>query len=178
MWKRLIRSSNSRSFLAGHVFAGVALTALGGALVGASNSENLLRSSFDQAIRNQAIRNSAEAPVTQEARIPAAVSPVSGSEEFWLTALAHDGGQPVSKSVTIGDRISMSLGGVEKSLEVASVSEFDPKITEIDTRTRSVRLVLVTARDTADSRARPIRFVMELETAPEQGVAAAPAKTL
>ena len=173
MWKRLIRSSNSRPFLAGHVFAGVALTALGGALVGASNSENLLRSSFDQAIRN-----SAEAPVTQEARIPAAVSPVSGSEEFWLTALAHDGGQPVSKSVTIGDRISMSLGGVEKSLEVASVSEFDPKITEIDTRTRSVRLVLVTARDTADSRARPIRFVMELETAPEQGVAAAPAKTL
>ena len=173
MWKRLIRSSNSRPFLAGHVFAGVALTALGGALVGASNSENLLRSSFDQAIRN-----SAEAPVTQAARIPAAVSPVSGSEEFWLTALAHDGGQPVSKSVTIGDRISMSLGGVEKSLEVASVSEFDPKITEIDTRTRSVRLVLVTARDTADSRARPIRFVMELETAPEQGVAAAPAKTL
>ena len=173
MWKRLIRSSNSRPFLAGHVFAGVALTALGGALVGASNSENLLRSSFDQAIRN-----SAEAPVTQEARIPAAVSPVSGSEEFWLTALAHDGGQPVSKSVTIGDRISMSLGGVEKRLEVASVSEFDPKITEIDTRTRSVRLVLVTARDTADSRARPIRFVMELETAPEQGVAAAPAKTL
>ena len=173
MWKRLIRSSNSRPFLAGHVFAGVALTALGGALVGASNSENLLRSSFDQAIRN-----SAEAPVTQAARIPAAVSPVSGSEEFWLTALAHDGGQPVSKSVTIGDRISMSFGGVEKSLEVASVSEFDPKITEIDTRTRSVRLVLVTARDTADSRARPIRFVMELETAPEQGVAAAPAKTL
>lgn len=168
MWKRLIRSSTNSPFLAGHILAGVALTAIGSALVAASNSESLLRSSFDHAIRK-----SAEAPVTQVSRIP-----VSGSEDFWLTALAHDSGQPVSKSVTIGDRISMTLGGVEKSLEVASVTEFDPKTTEIDTRARSVRLVLVTARDTNDSRARPIRFVMELETAPEQGLAAAPAKTL
>ena len=172
MWKRLIRTPNPGRFSAGHVFAGVALTAFCGAMVVAGNSENLLRSSFDRAIRK-----SAQATVTQASRIP-----VSGSEDFWLTALTsdgtNDGGQPVSKSVTIGDRISMTLGGVEKSLEVASVSEFDPKTTEIDTRARSVRLVLVTARDTNDSRARPIRFVMELETAPEQGMAAAAAKTL
>lgn len=168
MWQRLIRTSSTRRFSVGHVFAGVALTAFCGAIVVAGNSESLLRSSFDQAIRK-----SAGNPVTQVSRIP-----VAGSEDFWLTALTSDGGQPVSKSVTIGDRISMTLGGVEKSLEVASVTEFDPKTTEIDTRARSVRLVLVTARDTNDSRARPIRFVMELETAPEQGVAAAPAKTL
>lgn len=167
MWKRLIRTSISSRLL-----AALTLTAFGGVLFAAGNSENLLRSSFDQAIRK-----SAQAPVTQASRIP-----VSGSEDFWLTALTrngtNDGGQPVSKSVSIGDRISLTLSGLEKSLEVASVSEFDPKTTEIDTRTRSVRLVLVTARDTSDSRARPIRFVMELETSPEQGVAAAPAKTL
>lgn len=172
MWQRLIRTPNPGRYSAGHVFAGVALTAFCGAIVVAGNSESLLRSSFDQAIRK-----SAEAPATQTSRIP-----VSGSEDFWLTAFTNDrtndGGQPVSKSVTIGDRISMTLGGVEKRLEVASVSEFDPKTTEIDTRARSVRLVLVTARDSSDNRARPIRFVMEVETTPEQGVAAAPAKTL
>ena len=168
MWKRLIRSSRPRPAMAGRVCAGVAHAALGGAVVAAGNSENLLRSSFEQAIRSNA-----EAPVAQAARIP-----VSGSEEFWLTALANDGGQPVSKSVVIGDRISMTLGGVEKNLEVASVSEFDPKTTEIDTLARSVRLVLVTARDANDSRARPVRFVMEIETTPEPAVSAIPAKTL
>ncbi len=163
MWKRLIRSSIPSRFL-----TALTLTAFGGALFAAGNSENLLRSSFEQAIRK-----SAQAPLSQASRIP-----VSGSEEFWLTALANDSGQPVSKSVTIGDRISMTLGGVEKNLEVASVTEFDPKTTEIDTRAKSVRLVLVTARDTNDSRARPIRFVMELETTPEPAVTAMPAKTL
>ena len=168
MWKQLIRSSRPRPIMAGRVCAGVALAAIGGALVAAGNSENLLRSSFEQAIRR-----SAQVPVAQASRIP-----VSGSEEFWLTAVANDGGQPVSKSVAIGDRISMTLGGVEKNLEVASVSEFDPKTTEIDTRARSVRLVLVTARDANDGRARPIRFVMEIETSAEQSVTAIPAKTL
>ena len=163
MWKRLIRSSISSRFL-----TALTLTAFGGALFAAGNSEKLLRSSFEQAIRK-----SAQAPLSQASRIP-----VSGSEEFWLTALANDSGQPVSKSVTIGDRISMTLGGVERNLEVASVTEFDPKTTEIDTRAKSVRLVLVTARDTNDSRARPIRFVMELETTPEPAVTPMPAKTL
>ncbi len=172
MWKRLIRSSASSRFSAGRLCSVVALAAVGGALINASNPENLLRSSFEQAIR-QNVQTLVAQPATQAARIP-----VSGSEEFWLTALAHDGVQPVSKSVSIGDRISMTLGGVEKSLEVSAVSEFDPKTTEIDTRARSVRLVLVTARDTGDARARPIRFVMEIETTPEPAVAAMPAKTL
>ncbi len=163
MWKRLIRSSTSSRFL-----TALTLTAFGGALFAAGNSEKLLQSSFEQAIRK-----SAQAPLTQASRIP-----VSGSEDFWLTALANDSGQPVSKSVTIGDRISMTLGGVEKNLEVSSVTEFDPKTTEIDTRAESVRLVLVTAKDANDSRARPIRFVMELETTPEPAVTAMPAKTL
>lgn len=172
MWKRLIRSSTPSRHVAGQVFAGLALTVFGGALMAASNSENLLRSSFEQAIRK-----SAEAPLAQ-ASTQASHIPVSGSEDFWLTALAQDGVQPVSKSVTIGDRISMTLGGVEKRLEVASVSEFDPTTTEIDTRARSVRLVLVTAHDANDSRARPVRFVMEIETMPEPAVTATPAKTL
>ncbi len=172
MWNRLIRSSASSPFSARRLCSVVALAAVGGTLVNASNPENLLRSSFEHAIR-QNVQTTVAQSATQPARIP-----VSGSEEFWLTALANDGGQPVSKSVAIGDRISMTLDGVEKNLEVASVSEFDPKTTEIDTRARSVRLVLVTARDTNDSRARPIRFVMEIETAAESAVSAIPAKTL
>jgi hypothetical protein len=181
MWKQVIRYSDPRCsaqgwtpgwFSARRVVGALSLAAIGGTFVAAGNSENLMRSSFEQAIRN-----SAEIRTAQNST-PAARLPISGSEEFWLTALSHNGIQPVSKSVTIGDRISMTLSGVERNLEVASVAEFDPKTTEIDTRARPVRLVLVTARDVNDSRARPIRFVMELETASDPAVSALPAKTL
>ena len=76
MWKRLIRSSALSRFAATRVFAAVSLAAIGGALIAAGNSENLLRSSFEQAIRNSAGVQPAQT-LTPGARIP-----VSGSEEF------------------------------------------------------------------------------------------------
>ncbi len=133
-----------------------------------SNSEAVLRDSFSIALSG--------APSGSAVRVAKSV-PIAGTEEYWLTSMGSDGGLPVSKVVAIGDHIGLSVRGQDRNLEVASVSEFTPEITEIDTRTRSARLVLVTARDTADKDARPVRFVMEV--APnDPAVATQAARTL
>ena len=84
----------------------------------------------------------------------------------------------LTKTVAIGDRIAMTLGGVERHLDVAAVSEFEPKITTIDTASNASRFVLVTARDSRDASARPIRFVMEIENADAPVASQKPARTL
>ena len=94
-----------------------------------------------------------------------------------LSALRLDGQAPLTKTVAIGDRITMTLGGVERQLDVAAVSEFEPKITTIDTASQSTRFVLVTARDNRDTTSRPIRFVMEIENA-NTPLGLKPARTL
>jgi hypothetical protein len=81
--------------------------------------------------------------------------------------MRRDGNGPVTRTVSVGDKISLSLGGERRTLEVATVADFAPKITEIDTSTGPSHFVLVTARDVNDSSAHPVRFVMEFE----QGVA-------
>lgn len=122
-----------------------------------ASSETLLRSTFAAALSPAATAMPVRA---------AAASPLAGSEEFWLTAMKGNGAAPLSKAVSVGDRIAMTLDGKERRLDVVSVSEFTPAKTEIDTRSGAVRLVLVTAHDASDATLRPIRFVMELEAAP------------
>lgn len=143
--------------IAGAIFGGI------GGLLG--SSETLLRSSFESALNPSA----SDGPK----RI-ATKAPISGSESFWLTAMREDGSEPVSKAVAIGDKIAMTLDGKQRSLEVVSVSEFTPARTEIDTRSGSVRLVIVTMRDTQDNSHRPVRLVMELESAGKTVVERAP----
>lgn len=144
-----------------------AVMAAGGVFL--SSSETLMRVSFAAALSPK------DAPAASKV---AAAASLSGSEDFWLTALRNDGGAPVSKAVSIGDKIAMSLDGKDRKLEVVAVNEFTPTKTEIDTRSSGVRLVLVTALDSADANKRPIRFVMELEAAPAQIAAPRPAHTL
>jgi hypothetical protein len=132
--------------------AGAAVAAIAGALLFA-NSETLLRSSFQTALDRTNL------PAKEFA---SAAAPVSGSEDFWLSAM-RDGTAPVNKTVSVGDQISLNLGGVHRTLEVATVSDFAPQITQIDTSAGPSHFVLVTARDLNDQAARPIRFVMEIQ---------------
>ncbi|MBS0239734.1 MAG: hypothetical protein JSR89_15050 [Proteobacteria bacterium] len=134
--------------------AGATVAAIAGTLLSA-NSETVLRKSFQTALN----RTSTEA---KAGVIAATSAPISGSEDYWLSAM-RDGTMPVNKTISVGDQISMNLGGVRRTLEVATVSDFSPKITQIDTSPAPSHLVLVTARDLGDSGARPIRFVMEIQ---------------
>ena len=138
------------------VSAAAAALVLGSAVY-FTNSETFLRSSFANALtRSQ--------PAGEQV---ASAAPISGSEEFWLSAMRRDGNGPVTKSVSVGDHISLSLGGERRTLQVATVAEFAPKIAQIDTSASPSHFVLVTARDVKDSSAPPVRFIMEFE----QGVA-------
>ena len=139
---------------------GAAAAICGGAMVSTS-SEALLRSSFSAALGDTA-------PAQQRF---AKATPVAGSEDYWLSAMRQEGGTPLTKTVSVGDHISLSLGGHDRQLDVSAVSEFAPTITEIDTSAGPNRFVLVTARDAGRADARPIRFVMEIEqtTAPLSG---------
>lgn len=150
--------------------AAAALAALAaGMTLLTQSSETMLRSSFARALD----------PIPDPSNEPAvAANPLSGSEEFWLTAMNREVAQPVSKSVSLGDRITFTLDGKERQYRVTSVSDFEPGKTEIDTRARPIRLVLVTARDTNDITARTVRFVMEIEGDPATVVSGTPARTL
>jgi hypothetical protein len=102
----------------------------------------------------------------------AKAAPISGSEDFWLTADRSGGSLPVTKTVAVGDHIALTLGGQARQLEVAAVREFAPSTTEIDTRSGHSYFVLVTARETASKDARSIRFVMEVEQKPAPAIGA------
>jgi hypothetical protein len=147
-----------RTFLSGWTLTLGSLTAvaaLSASGVLATSSETVLRTSFstalETALSNQQIAKSA---------------PVAGTEEYWLTADKAEGSLAVTRTVSVGDRIDLTLAGQDRQLEVAEVSEFAPQATAIDARARKGHFVLVTARDTANKDARSIRFVMEIEQKP------------
>ena len=145
----------TRSFWPGLV-AGATITGAAMALFFAS-SESVLRSSFQTALNDRA-----EATPAKQVAAATSAAPISGSEDFWLSAM-RDGTAPVTKAISVGDQISLDLGGTRRTLEVSTVSDFAPQITQIDTSIAPSHLVLVTARDLSDSSARPIRFVMEIQ---------------
>ncbi|MGQ0456924.1 MAG: hypothetical protein ACT4OU_07670 [Hyphomicrobium sp.] len=125
--------------------------AIAGVILQAATSETAIRKSFTAALETT----------------PMKAAPLVGTEEYWLSALRPDGPAPVTKTVAVGDRIVMTLSGAERTFLVASVAEFSPEITAVDTSSAPTRFVLVTARDAKNDAAKPIRFVMEIEGAPE-----------
>ncbi|RUO99460.1 hypothetical protein [Hyphomicrobium sp.] len=145
----------TRSPLLG-LIVGTALLGAAGALLFTS-SETVLRSSFEVALDHHAIQAGTPAKELADAK-----APVSGSEDFWLSAM-RDGSAPITKTVSVGDQISMNLGGVRRTLEVSTVSDFAPQITQTDTSSGPSHFVLVTARDLKDASLRPVRFVMEIQ---------------
>jgi hypothetical protein len=120
-----------------------------------ANSETVLRTSFATALTH------ASSPTKEVASI----NPISGSEDYWLTAMRRDDSAPMTKTVSVGDQITLTLSGHRRTFAVASVSDFAPQITEIDTSAGPEHFILVTARDVKDPNARPIRFVMEIDGA-------------
>ncbi|MFN0219628.1 MAG: hypothetical protein ACKVP4_12540 [Hyphomicrobium sp.] len=122
---------------------------MAGVILTTATSENSIRKSFTAALKTA----------------PTVAAPLAGSEEYWLSALRPDGPAPVTKTVSVGDRIAMTLSGEERSFVVASVAEFSPEVTAVGTATAPTRFVLVTARDEKNEAAKPIRFVMEIEGA-------------
>jgi hypothetical protein len=119
-----------------------------------ASSETVLRSSFATALTRAS---------EQPTQAVASTAPISGSEEFWLTAMRGDGSAPVTRPVSVGDQISMTLSGHHRTFEVSAVSDFSPQITEIDTSSGPAHFVLVTARDAKNPSARPVRFIMEID---------------
>lgn len=120
------------------------------------SSETLLRNSFQRALGPP--HTSIE--VAAAARDVVSTPPIAGTEEFWLSALGRD--VTATRGVSLGDRITLTLDGKERSYRVTSVSDLAAGTTHIDTRPRTDRLILVTAKDTADALSRPIRFVIDL----------------
>lgn len=146
-----------RNILSTLTLGGLSASALlASGVIFASNSETVVRDSFAIALSG--------APAAAPTHVAKSV-PVAGTEEYWLTSMGRDGGLPVTKALSIGDHIGLTVRGEERHLEVSSVSEFAPPVTEIDTRAQASRLVLVTARDTSGKDTRPVRFVMEVEPA-------------
>jgi hypothetical protein len=135
--------------------AGSAVALAAGALFFVSSEANL-RSSFQTAL------DSRVSQPAKEIASAAAAQPISGSEDFWLSAM-RDGSAPVLKTISVGDQISLDLGGIHRTLEVSTVSDFTPQITQIDTSNAPNHLVLVTAHDVNDPAIRPVRFVMEIQ---------------
>jgi hypothetical protein len=143
---------------------------LGGLVVAAACATGVAATSNSEAIISNAFSAALNAYPAPPSTVAKSV-PVAASEEAWLTAMRPEGGLPVMKTVSVGDRMALSFGGKNIQLEVADVSAFAPKVTEIDTRSTQPRFVLVTARDTANPDTQPVRFVIEVEQAPVGTVA-------
>jgi hypothetical protein len=140
-----------------------AVAALSASGVLATSSESVLRTSFSTALETAA----SDQQIAKSA-------PVAGTEEYWLTADKADGSLAATKTVSVGDRIDLTLGGQDRQLEVAEVSDYAPKAAGSSIgaagRLGQNRFVLVTARETGNKDARSIRFVMEIEQKPVTAV--------
>jgi hypothetical protein len=147
MARRALRLTNLPVAALGLVAAGVgiAATTLG-------SSDTVVERGFARALASRA-----EQPADTRIAAPA----VSGSEQFWLTHVVHDG-TPFTKPVAVGDRVTITSGGRERILHVVTVDKLDQKIVPISSE-HPTRLLLVTCRDQADPDSRPVRFLIEAD---------------
>ena len=67
-----------------------------------------------------------------------------------------------TKPVAVGDRITINSGGRERVLHVVNVDKLDSSIV-LTSSERPARLLLVTCRDQANPKARPVRFLIEAD---------------
>lgn len=142
------------------VLALSAVTAVAGAGFIATSSESILRQSFAQGLK--------AAP--QYAERKAKSAPEVGSEDYWLSAMSKETSGALKYAVSVGDQISMSLGGIQRTLEVQSVTPIQPTVTTVDVGSKPAsHLVMVSARDIAAMRdlgkATLVRFFIEIEGA-------------
>lgn len=135
------------------------------------NTDKLIERGFKTALNSQEfVRQASNNEISK---------PVSGSEEFWLSAMqAKDGIPALQRTVSIGDKLTMSIGGKETVYAVTSVAELPAEVTYVDTRPLSLHYVLVTARDINDPSGKELRFVVEATPDQAPTVAGRPAQAL
>ena len=147
MARRALRLTNLPVAALGLVAAGVGIAAMT-----LGSSDTVVERGFERALASRA-----EQPGDTRIAAPA----ISGSEQFWLTHVVHDG-TPFAKPVAVGDRVTITSGGRERILHVVTVDKLDQKIVPISSE-RPTRLLLVTCRDQADPDSRPVRFLIEAD---------------
>lgn len=131
---------------------GVTAIGLGAAALALGNGEAVVKRGFKQAL--------ATLPDRSEAVNTAALTSI---EQTWLTHVVHDLATPIlTKPVAVGDLITISSASNARALRVVSVDEIDSAIMPVSTE-RPVRLLLVTCRDEAAPKARPVRFLIEAD---------------
>lgn len=131
---------------------GVTAIGLGAAALALGNGEAVVKRGFKQAL--------ATLPDRSEAVKTAALTSI---EQTWLTHVVHDLATPIlTKPVAVGDLITISSASNARALRVVSVDEIDSAIMPVSTE-RPVRLLLVTCRDEAAPKARPVRFLIEAD---------------
>jgi hypothetical protein len=147
MARSALRLTNLPVAALGLVAAGVGIAAMT-----LGSSDTVVERGFARALASRA-----EQPGDTRIAAPAAVS---GSEQFWLTHVVHDG-SPLTKPVAVGDRVTINSGGRERVLHVVTVDKLDRQIVPISSE-RPTRLLLVTCRDQANPDSRPVRFLIEV----------------
>lgn len=133
------------------------LAGLAGVAVCLWNTEAVVTREFSQALSQlQAVRE-------QASERTASAGPRAESEDFWLGYARIDGAQPVSwtKPFSVGDRITTTTGGEQRTLEVIDVRPLSSGVTRIDTAGPAHRMVAVTCRDSKDPTGRVVRFYVE-----------------
>ncbi len=87
---------------------------------------------------------------------------VAGAQQLKLTHVVHDASTVFTKPVTVGDRITITSGGLERVLQVVNVDKLDSSIIPASSE-RPAPLLLVTCRDRAKPDGRPVRFLIEAD---------------
>jgi hypothetical protein len=133
---------------------GVAAAGVGTAALTLGNGDAVVERGFERALATMA-----ERPDSAKSK-PLAVA---GSEQFWLTRVAHDANAPLlTKPVAVGDRITINSGGHERVLSVLTIDKLDSSLL-LTSSERPARLLLVTCRDQTNPGSRPVRFLIEAD---------------
>ena len=130
-----------------------------------ANTEGMLQSGFETALSAQAA-NGIAASVHRDS-----LAGLSGSEEFWLDRAGAKSAVALTKAVAVGDRITITSGGLDKSLDVVGIKDVSSQVTHIDTGGSRSHLLLVTCRDTdaavtAAGDAQPVHVYIETQDKP------------
>jgi hypothetical protein len=68
----------------------------------------------------------------------------------------------VTKPVAVGDRITISSGGLDRVLHVATIDKLDSSLV-LASSEQPAHMLLVTCRDQANPDAKPVRFLIEAD---------------
>ena len=148
---------------------GVAAVGVGAAALSFGNGDAVVERGFERALATMA-----DGSDGNKRTAPA----IAGSEQFWLTHVVHDPSAPLlTKPVAVGDRITISSGGRDRVLHVATIDKLDSSLV-LASSEQPARMLLVTCRDPANPDAKPVRFLIEADEAIPALSSARTARTL